>query len=46
MFNILYDNKILYKELTEEELRNVLFQLSEKAADGQIDASLINVEEV
>jgi hypothetical protein len=46
MFNILYDNKILYKELTEEELRNVLFQLSEKAADGQIDSNLINVEEV
>ncbi len=46
MFNILYDNKILYKELTEEECITVLKILAEKVADNLLDKNLINVEDV
>lgn len=46
IFNILYDNKILYKELTEEECRNVLKVLAERATDGVLNKDLINVEVV
>lgn len=46
MFNILYDNKILYKELTEEECIAVLKILAEKVADNLLDKNLINVEDV
>jgi hypothetical protein len=44
--NILYDNKILYKELSEEECRMIMLALAEKVADGDIDSKLINVEVV
>jgi hypothetical protein len=44
--NILYDNKLLYKELTEEECRMIMLALAEKVADGAMDSKLINVEVV
>lgn len=46
MFNILYNNRIIYKEITEEDCKQLLLQLAEKAADGKINKDLIDVEEI
>ena len=46
MFNIYYNNELLYGGLTESECRDKLFTLSEEAADGVIDDTLVEVEEV
>lgn len=46
MYNILYNNRVIHKDLDEESLRRVLFELAEQATDGHIDADLIDVEEI
>jgi hypothetical protein len=46
MFNILYNGRIIHKELTEEECKQVLLLLAEQVADNKIDKDLIDVEEI
>jgi (2Fe-2S) ferredoxin len=46
MFNILYNNRVIYKEIDEEEVRKIMFDLTEQAADGKINLDLIELEEI
>lgn len=46
MFNIYYNKEILYSELSETECREKLMMLSDEVADGVIDETLVEVEEV
>lgn len=46
MFNIVYDGRTIYNNITEEEVRQIMFELTEKAADGKIDLELIELEEI
>lgn len=47
MYNILYDNRIIYTNITEdEEVKRIILELAEKAADGVIDTEKIDVEEI
>ena len=46
MFNIYYDNKLLFTNLNESECKAKLLILSNEAADGVIDDSLVEVEEL
>ena len=45
-YNISYNGKILYKEVSEEECTNLLAMLAEKSADGIINSDLIEVEAI
>jgi hypothetical protein len=45
MLSIVYQNKIIYSNLTEEECTDILFELAEKSYDGQIDPNQIKIEE-
>ncbi len=45
-YNILYKGRPIYKNITEENMKTILFELSEKIADEEIDSDLIDVEEV
>jgi (2Fe-2S) ferredoxin len=46
MFNIVYNGRIIYKGITEEEVRQIMFELTEQAADGKINLELIELEEI
>lgn len=46
MFNILYKNRIIYTNVTEEECTDILFELAEQSYDGKIDPNEIELEEV
>lgn len=46
MYNILYDNRIIYTNITEEDVKQIMLELAEKAADGVIDTEKIDVEEI
>lgn len=45
-YNILYKGRPIYKGVTEENMKTILFELSEKVADEKLDSDLIDVEEV
>ncbi len=45
-WNIYYDNKLLYKEVTDEERKTIQIALMEKVTDGEMDITLINMEVV
>jgi hypothetical protein len=44
--NILYDNRIIYNNLTEEECADVLLELAEQSYEGKLDPNLITMEEI
>lgn len=46
MYNILYDNRTIYTNITEEQVKQIMLELAEKAADGVIDTDKIDVEEI
>lgn len=43
-YNILYNNRIIHRNIPEEEMRMILISLSEQAADNKINPELIDVE--
>lgn len=45
MMNIVYKNKIIYSNLTEEECVDILLELAEKSYEGEIDPNQIKIEE-
>ena len=45
MINILYKGKVIYKDLSEEECSDILFELAEHSYEGKIDANEIKLEE-
>lgn len=46
MYNISYNGQIIHENVSEDECRMILFQLAEKAADGDINTELIDIEEL
>jgi hypothetical protein len=45
-YNILYKGRIIYKEVTEDECRVIMLELSEHVADNKIDLDLIEMEAI
>lgn len=43
-FNIIYEGKIIYREVSEEECRIIMLELSEHATDNKINPDLIEIE--
>jgi hypothetical protein len=44
--NILYNNRIIYNNLKEEECTDILLELAEQSYEGKLDPNLITVEEI
>jgi|LakMenEpi03Aug12_release.lakeMendotaPanAssembly.Ray.scaffolds.fasta_scaffold187358_6 hypothetical protein len=42
MINILYDGKVIHKQVTEEESLVILVELAEKAYKGEIDEDKVD----
>ena len=43
-WNIYYDNKLLYKEVTDEERKTIQLALMEKVTDGEMNITLFKME--
>jgi hypothetical protein len=44
MINILYDGRIIHRQITEEEAVPILLELAEQAYKGEIDEDKIDFE--
>lgn len=45
-YNILYKGRVVYKEVSEDECRAIMLELSEQATDNKLDPELLEVEAI